>query len=190
MLLQEAGHRQGRVGHPSPQQHLACPFGPEMRDRAWREGLDFEGHRGWGQGTGRNSLLCMAKVIAEVQVAGRLWDGRGFVGNADVLQVQEPQLELHGQQDIEVCLCSLTCHLLAQKHIQPIRPEAELGKQNMGISGTSPGQTESPSLPCCVFHPPGTHRAHSLTAVPWHHILGTVFHPSGPWSSPRTGWGQ
>lgn len=61
-----AGHRQGRVGHPNPSQHLACPFGPEMRDRAWREGLDFEGYRGWGQGTGRNSLLCLAKVIAEV----------------------------------------------------------------------------------------------------------------------------
>lgn len=61
-----AGHRQGRVGHPNLSQRLACPFGPEMRDRAWREGLDFEGYIGWGQGTGRNSLLCLAKVIAEV----------------------------------------------------------------------------------------------------------------------------
>lgn len=63
MLLQE-----GREGWDTqaPNQHLACPFGPEMKDRAWREGLDFEEHTGWEQGTGKNSLLCMAKVIAEV----------------------------------------------------------------------------------------------------------------------------
>lgn len=62
------GQDTGREGWDiqAPSQHLACPFGPEMRDKAWREGLDFEGHRGWGQGTGKNSLLCMAKVIAEV----------------------------------------------------------------------------------------------------------------------------
>lgn len=105
-----------------------------------------------GQGTGRNSLLCVAEVIAKVQIAGGLWDRRGGVGDADVLQVQEPQLELHGQQNIKVCLHSLACHLLAQEHVQPICPEAELRRQNTGVSATSAGQPESPPVPRCGSH--------------------------------------
>lgn len=67
MRLQEGRTQAGKGGTPKPPASTwACPFGPEMRDRAWKEGVDFEGHRGWGQGTERNSLLCMAEVIAEV----------------------------------------------------------------------------------------------------------------------------
>lgn len=67
MLLQESRTQAGKGGTLKPPASTwACPFGTEMRDRAWKEGFDFKGQRGWKQGTGRNSLLCMAEVIAEV----------------------------------------------------------------------------------------------------------------------------
>lgn len=65
----------------------------ELNGAACRE---KEGAQGLGTGGGcRNSLFCMAEVIAEVEVAGGLWDRRGVVRDADVLQVQEPQFEFH-----------------------------------------------------------------------------------------------
>lgn len=128
----------GRQQNVSSSKHLRAEWGSLQREGGGTE---------IGNGAGcRNSLFCIAEVIAEVEVAGGLWDRRGVVGDADVLQVQEPQFEFHGQQHVEVRLRSLARHLLAQKHVQPICPQAKLEKQSSSGELWAARESLSPSV--------------------------------------------
>lgn len=47
-------------------------------------------------------LLRLAEVVAEVVVARRFGDGRRALGDGNVLQVQEAELNLHREQDLQL----------------------------------------------------------------------------------------
>lgn len=67
-----------------------------------------------------------AVVVGEVVSAGLLWHGgRGF-GYGDVLQVQEAELHLHGDERVQVTACEVTAHLSPQQRTQPISPDTVL----------------------------------------------------------------
>ena len=84
-------------------------------------------------------LLSLAEVVTEVKVARGVGHGRGSVWDRHVLQVQEAQLDLHGEEDLQLTAHALTAHVPAQQHAQPVRPQAELrDTQNISSStGTS-----------------------------------------------------
>lgn len=78
-------------------------------------------------------LLGLAEVVAEVEVAGGVGHGGGLVGDGHVLQVQQTQLDLHGEQDLQLAAHALAAHVPAQQHVQAVRPQAELrGTHNIG----------------------------------------------------------
>ena len=71
-------------------------------------------------------LLRLAEVVAEVVVARRFGDDRRAVGDGNVLQVQEAELNLHGEQDLQLAAHGLAAHLPTQEDAQSICPQAEL----------------------------------------------------------------
>lgn len=71
-------------------------------------------------------LLCLAEVVAEVVVARRFGDDRRAVRDGDVLQVQEAELDLHGEEDLQLAAHGLAGHLAAQQDAQAVGPQAEL----------------------------------------------------------------
>lgn len=71
-------------------------------------------------------VLCLAEVIAEVKIAGGFGDRRGRVRNGDVLQVQEAELDLHGEENLQLTAHGLAAHLLPQQNVQSVRPQAKL----------------------------------------------------------------
>lgn len=66
-------------------------------------------------------------VIDKVIVAGLLGDGRGCVGDLDVFQVQEAELDFHAEQRVQVVPRQLAHHVLPQQGVQPVRPDTVLG---------------------------------------------------------------
>lgn len=71
-------------------------------------------------------LLRLTEVVAEVVVAGRFGDDRRAVRDGNVLQVQEAELDLHGEEDLQLAAHGLARHLAAQQDAQAVRPQAEL----------------------------------------------------------------
>lgn len=67
-------------------------------------------------------LLSVAEVVAEIEVAWRFGDSRRIVWYGYVLQVQEPQLNLHREEDLQLAAHGFTAHLSAQEDVQPICP--------------------------------------------------------------------
>lgn len=69
-------------------------------------------------------------VIDKVVVAGLLGDGWGCVGDLNVFQVQEAELDFHAEQRVQVILRQVTHHVFPQQCIQPICPDTVLeGKE-------------------------------------------------------------
>lgn len=78
-------------------------------------------------------LLSLAEVVAEVVVARRFGDdGRG-VGDGDVLQVQEAELDLHGEEDLQLAAHRLAAHLAAEEDAESVRPQAELTEEEKTV---------------------------------------------------------
>lgn len=71
-------------------------------------------------------LLRLAEVVAEVVVARRFGNGGSAVRDGNVLQVQEAELDLHGQEDLQLAAHGFAAHLPTQEDAQPVRPQAEL----------------------------------------------------------------
>lgn len=71
-------------------------------------------------------LLRLAEVVAEVVVARWFGDDRRAVRDGDILQVQEAELDLHGEEDLQLAAHGFTAHLPAQKDAQSVGPQAEL----------------------------------------------------------------
>lgn len=71
-------------------------------------------------------LLSLTEVIAEVVVARWFWDDWRALGNGNVLEVQEAELNLHRQEDLQLAAHGFTAHLSAQEDAQSICPQAEL----------------------------------------------------------------
>lgn len=65
-------------------------------------------------------------VIDEVIVAGLLGDGWGCVGDLNVFQVEEAELDFHAEQRVQIVPGQLTHHVFPQQRIQPIRPDTVL----------------------------------------------------------------
>lgn len=65
-------------------------------------------------------------VIDEVIVAGLLGDGRRRVGDLNVFQVEEAELDFHAEQGVQVIPGQLAHHVFPQQRIQPIRPDTVL----------------------------------------------------------------
>lgn len=65
-------------------------------------------------------------VIDEVIVAGLLGDGWGCVGDLNVFQVEEAELDFHAEQRVQIVSGQLTHHVFPQQRIQPIRPDTVL----------------------------------------------------------------
>lgn len=80
----------------------------------------------------RSLLLRLAEVVAEVEVAGWLGDERGALRDGHVLQVQEAELDFHGEEDLQLAVHGLAAHLPSQQDIQSVRPQAELTEGNAG----------------------------------------------------------
>lgn len=74
----------------------------------------------------RPLLLRLAEVVAEVVVARRFRDDGGTVRDGNVLQVQEAEFNLHGEEDLQLASHRLTAHVPAQEDAQAICPQAEL----------------------------------------------------------------
>lgn len=77
-------------------------------------------------------LLRLAEVVAEVEVAGRFGDERRAVRDGHVLQVQEAELDFHGEEDLQLAVHGLAAHLPSQEDVQPVRPQAELAETKPG----------------------------------------------------------
>lgn len=82
-------------------------------------------------------LLGLTEVVAEVEVARWVGHGRGLVGDGHVLQVQQAQLDLHGEQDLQFTAHALAAHVPAQENVQAVRPQAEL--RNTHNTGSNTG---------------------------------------------------
>lgn len=74
----------------------------------------------------RTLLLSLAEVVTEVVVARWFGDDRRAVRDGDVLEVQETELDLHGEEDLQLAAHGFTTHLPAQENAQAVRPQAEL----------------------------------------------------------------
>lgn len=78
-------------------------------------------------------LLSLAEVVTEVEVAWGVGHGWGLVRDGHILQVQQAELDLHGEQDLQLTAHALAAHVPAQEHIQAVCPQAELrNTQNIG----------------------------------------------------------
>lgn len=71
-------------------------------------------------------LATSVTVIDEVIVAGLLGDGWGCIGDLNVFQVEEAELDLHAEQGVQVIPRQLAHHVFPQQRIQPIRPDTVL----------------------------------------------------------------
>lgn len=71
-------------------------------------------------------LFGLAKVVAEVKVAGRFGNGRGRVWDRHVLQIQEAELDFHRKENVQFAAHAFAAHLFTQQHIESIRPQTEL----------------------------------------------------------------
>lgn len=78
-------------------------------------------------------LLRLAEVVAEVVVARRFGDDWRAVWDGNVLQVQEAELDLHGEEDLQLAAHGFTAHLPAQKNAQSIGPQAELTQRKLFV---------------------------------------------------------
>lgn len=65
-------------------------------------------------------------VIDEVIVAGLLGDGGRRIGDLNVFQVEEAELDFHAEQGVQVIPGQLAHHVFPQQRIQPIRPDTVL----------------------------------------------------------------
>lgn len=77
-------------------------------------------------------LLGLAEVVAEVVVARWFGYDRRAVGDRDVLEVQEAELDLHRKEDLQLTAHGFTTHLPAQEDAESICPQAELMKREKG----------------------------------------------------------
>lgn len=68
-------------------------------------------------------------VIDEVIVAGLLGDGWRCVGDLNVFQVEEAELDFHAEQGVQVIPGQLTHHVFPQQRIQPICPDTVLAEK-------------------------------------------------------------
>lgn len=83
--------------------------------------------------TGAHTLLLrLAEVVAEVVVARWFGDDWRVVWDGDVLQVQEAELNLHGEEDLQLAAHRFTCHLAAEENAESVRPQAELTERHKG----------------------------------------------------------
>ena len=76
--------------------------------------------------------MYLVTVINKVIVARLFGNGGRGLGDLDVLQVQEAELHLHGEQGVHVGLGVFAGHLLAQQGVQTVRPHAVLGQGGRG----------------------------------------------------------
>lgn len=103
-------------------------------------------------------------VVDEVVVAGLLGDGRGGVGDLNVFQVQQAELDLHAEQRVQVIPRQLAHHVLPQQRVQPVRPDTVLvGEEGTGVTtdGTLKSSNNSSHL-LITPHVPGS----VLSALP------------------------
>lgn len=75
---------------------------------------------------GASLLLRLAEVVAEVEVARWFGDDRGAVWDGHVLQVQEAELDFHGEEDLQLAVHGLAAHVPSQEDVQSVCPQAEL----------------------------------------------------------------
>ena len=78
--------------------------------------------------------MYLVTVINKVIVARLFGNGRRGLWDLDVLQVQEAELHLHGEQCVHVGLGVVAGHLLAQQSIQTVRPHAVLVELQSSVS--------------------------------------------------------
>lgn len=71
-------------------------------------------------------LLCLAEVIAEVEVARWFGNDWSAVWDGHILQVQEAELNFHGEEDLQLAVHGLAAHVPSEEDVQSVCPQAEL----------------------------------------------------------------
>lgn len=112
-------------------------------------------------------------VINEVVVAGLLGDGRGRVGDLNVLQVEEAQLDFHAEQGVQVVPRQVAHHVLSQQRVQPVCPDTVLAGEGVTVK-TVGDNCQSITTIADAYWPPSVCRAGGYERHLHHHYIHSI----------------